>query len=383
MILLGLRGGGASNPLNTRVWGAHNFEVKKFSSLAHQLAAKVLAFTMSELLISLTIIGVIAAIILPNLLDTVNEKGWLTQKKVLYNRLNQAISLMPSMNGYGRYVAEVKNGDVVTTAGVDNAAEVFITKGLKPNFQMKQVCAAEYGASDTDIRKTLKQCGISEKYSTQFGDTKNFPVNYSNLTPPFNFNNNDSLKAKTNVAGFITADDCSVAILYNPQAADEYSVTDYYSYPMVTSDVLSAVFIYDLNGLSRPNKIGKDMGVFAVIFSSHPELYNVDPKLDDLQGTDSLSGARRLCAYRDKSKSFHIPTLNEMYAIVATRTLISLPSNFYTVRRSMPTQTQYLNQEGNVWSYTPLVGGGLLWCKGAATSSEFYALCNRNLFKSK
>ena len=59
------------------------------------------AFTMAEILLSLTIIGVVAAITLPSLTGNINERTWNTQRKALYARFSQAMALMPSLNGYG------------------------------------------------------------------------------------------------------------------------------------------------------------------------------------------------------------------------------------------------------------------------------------------
>ena len=59
------------------------------------------AFTMAEILLSLTIIGVVAAITLPSLTGNINERTWNTQRKALYARFSQAIALMPALNAYG------------------------------------------------------------------------------------------------------------------------------------------------------------------------------------------------------------------------------------------------------------------------------------------
>ena len=56
---------------------------------------------MAEILLSLTIIGVVAAITLPSLTGNINERTWNTQRKALYARFSQALSLMPNLNGYG------------------------------------------------------------------------------------------------------------------------------------------------------------------------------------------------------------------------------------------------------------------------------------------
>ena len=55
------------------------------------------AFTMAEILLSLTIIGVVAAITLPSLTGNINERTWNTQRKALYARFSQAMPLMDAL----------------------------------------------------------------------------------------------------------------------------------------------------------------------------------------------------------------------------------------------------------------------------------------------
>ena len=86
---------------------------------------KKLAFTMAEILLSLTIIGVVAAITLPSLMGNINERTWNTQRKALHARMSQAIAMMPQLNGYGTYTTDA-DGSVTA----DTAAEAFLTEGL-------------------------------------------------------------------------------------------------------------------------------------------------------------------------------------------------------------------------------------------------------------
>ena len=52
------------------------------------------AFTLAEVLITLTIIGIIAAMVIPSLMADINEKAFDTQRKALYARFSQAIPAM-------------------------------------------------------------------------------------------------------------------------------------------------------------------------------------------------------------------------------------------------------------------------------------------------
>ncbi len=102
--------------------------------------SKNLGFTMAEFLLSLTIIGVVAAITLPSLMANINERTWNTQRKALYARLSQAIAMMPQLNGYGEY--EGTNTDGVVSATKDTAAEAFLTEGLSKVLKINNICDA-------------------------------------------------------------------------------------------------------------------------------------------------------------------------------------------------------------------------------------------------
>ena len=92
-----------------------------------------LAFTMAEILLSLTIIGVVAAITLPSLTGNINERTWNTQRKALYARFSQALALMPSLNGYGT-LTEDESGSIE-----DTAAETFVTAGLSKVLKINNI----------------------------------------------------------------------------------------------------------------------------------------------------------------------------------------------------------------------------------------------------
>ena len=97
------------------------------------------AFTMAEILLSLTIIGVVAAITLPSLTGNINERTWNTQRKALHSRLSQAIALMPQVRGYGTLNITTISG---YTSGMqafssNNATEAFLTNGLAKVFKLE------------------------------------------------------------------------------------------------------------------------------------------------------------------------------------------------------------------------------------------------------
>ena len=133
----------------------------------------VCAFTMAEILLSLTIIGVVAAITLPSLTGNINERTWNTQRKALYARMSQAIALMPALNGYGTLTEETSSG---ANDGVDTAAETFVTEGLSKVLKINNICDSE----------NLEDCGIPVKLTPMIGSIISpFPKTLKELNTGF------------------------------------------------------------------------------------------------------------------------------------------------------------------------------------------------------
>ena len=128
------------------------------------------AFTMAEILLSLTIIGVVAAITLPSLTGNINERTWNTQRKALYARFSQAIALMPALNGYGTLKEETDSAG--STSIEDTAAETFITDGLSKVLKINNICDYQH----------LEDCGIASQITNLAGSIISpFPAKMSDF----------------------------------------------------------------------------------------------------------------------------------------------------------------------------------------------------------
>ena len=321
---------------------------------------------MAELLIGMTIIGILAAIILPSLNANLNERLWSTQRKALYTRLSQAFTQMPAISGYGDYNA---------TNGVDNVAEAFITKGLATNLKMNHICAVQYGASDEEVKAALKQCGISDRYQKQSGGNANFPLKYGTAIRRSIWIN----PINTNVAAFTTVNGESVAVYYNPSCPNKDIYIAPNSQGTISKDFICAAFVYDLNGLTGPNRMGKDMGVIGAIGPTDPELIYIDP-VERATATETFDKVGALC--RNIDKSAHVPTVTEAYAMLRLGQLYGYPIDrccgwTRTLQEEDKQYAYYVSQgfgqevdQSNVWGTT-------------TRSSKMYTLCNRSLFRQK
>ena len=257
------------------------------------------AFTMAEILVSLTIIGVIAAITLPALQANINEKTWAAQRKALYSRMSQAILLMPTLNSYGIGADDAETNE---KAGMD-----FVTNGLSKVLKIKNICDAD----------NLKKCGIPTKYKAYKSSTKlNFPTNMRGLNDFVSTNNNPQKNINTKVTAFETANGESVAVFYNPYCVN--SDIEYYTANfnpstggLIPWPYFCINFVYDLNGLKGPNQVGKDIWYMSTLYSDRMETIMLEPNRISPRPENASSmtylQAKEYCASIDA----RIPTVEE------------------------------------------------------------------------
>ena len=271
------------------------------------------AFTMAEILLSLTIIGVVAAITLPSLTGNINERVWNTQRKALYSRLSQAVSLMPNLNGFGVYNIDRESGAL--TPSHDNAAETFLSTGLAKVLKINNICDNFH----------IGDCGFPLEYINYAGSKKGWTSEpkLSDLNKgfieKFEYGQNPQAWIDTKAAAFETANGESVLLFYNPYCMPYMNESDsYYVQPKMCAN-----FVYDLNGANGPNTMGKDMGFITVLYSTDSKVIAPVPVLKNIiNATDkSQMNAGRLCL-RDYPES-RMPNIDELASIYYNQNLIS------------------------------------------------------------
>ncbi len=282
------------------------------------LSPKALGFTMAEILLSLTIIGVVAAITLPSLMANINERTWNTQRKALYARMSQAIAMMPQVGGYGKYSGT--NTDGVVTVTEDTAAETFLTEGLSKVLKINNICDADH----------LADCGIPSSYTNIAGTSRNWPTKLSELNSVFNTKFvetnpdgdiitwiNPQKDIDTKAAAFETQNGESIALYYNPQCISDK--TELINTPMYMQPKMCANFIYDLNGNKGPNTVGKDVGFITSLYSVDPVVISPIPTKGD-SGYSTYESAAATC--RTDANDNRLPNLNEIHAMFYNMNLI-------------------------------------------------------------
>ena len=182
-----------------------------------QATAKA-AFTLAEVLITLAIIGVVAAITIPSLVKNYNEKAWATAQDVFTKRLEVATRQMNTeekLAGYSStmdFVNELKKKiKIINVCDSNNLSKCFENKILTADGQ--EVDAANLKTS----AKLAKEDWGTETVGVQFANGINALIAYNPQTDQQPFNNQFS------------ATEASMAILY------------------------------DVSGHKNPNTLGKDV----------------------------------------------------------------------------------------------------------------------------
>lgn len=249
---------------------------------------KTKAFTLSEILIVLTVIGTISAILIPAIHDRVSGKAMLTQRKAIVTILTEAFSRMNNINGIGKESKE-------------NASLTFISDSLQKSLKIRTACDSN----------SLKNCNLPSNFYPN-ETTKN------KIALPSNMGNFFSLGSgiDSKVAGFVTVTGVSVALYYNPDCSKKPKFWDEDTELPVENKVCVNM-IYDVNGDKAPNRMGLDMGYATVLYSDTPEV--ASPEIS--ASSNSSGSPEDLCRNIEKS---HQPNIEELASMFVNKSIIGL-----------------------------------------------------------
>ncbi len=299
------------------------------------------AFTLAEVLITLSIIGVVAALTIPSMIENHNNKAWKTAKDLWDKKLVEATRQM--------------NIDGVMT-GVASSTEDYM------NYFKKYV----------KVIKTCENDKLENCYATKFVQTgdKETEVEVSTLT------NASALGQKdwnTNTMGFVIADGTTVVMAYNPNC----SSVDPFSSEGQSGQVGCMSMMIDVNGKKGPNRVGDDIELKNATISTcdmkfgeqciaASDIYpttaintcdgSADREWDDRNMSTSYcsnnhwAGAKKACA----TNGMRLPTMQELADVATYIYKQDTPIGAYENRRNITPDADratQLNWTTNGWHY--------------------------------
>lgn len=262
---------------------------------------KKFAFTLSEVMITLAIIGVVAAITLPPLIKDIKDREFATARKFVLKNLGEA----------GRLMAV--NGTIRDASNAQDFVENYLSKQLK----IIKTCSND----------KLKECGIMTDENGIFDATEartTMPTDISQLSD--NIANSSYAPTMTNIDktsyGFVMANGYSINLFYNPNCLQNNTDSQHYAQNMVCMNA-----IYDINGLAKPNQVGKDIGFVTVIY---PDIQSI-AVAPDVARSDRYSGnlnSNYSNGCSGYSKEYNaVPNRDELLAIYYNNKLINVATD--------------------------------------------------------
>ena len=211
---LGLRGVDCNDKIN------YNSSMKNYNKRKR-------AFTLAEVLITLGIIGVVAALTIPTLISNYNKRQTVTKLKQTYSILSQALTM-----------AQVKEGDPSTW----EVAGIYGTPTDDPNFNVEDV-----------ITKFATKYLIPYiKVTKDYGYTLLSRINYEGFYTPAS----GVLSDNSGVIGYIILLSNNVLIRNGLESVCADRNDDG---TCRSREYRNISFLVDINGFSKPNTIGKDI----------------------------------------------------------------------------------------------------------------------------
>ena len=203
--------------------------------------------TLAEVLITLGVIGVVAAVTMPTLVTNIQEKVRKEQVRTVKYKFTKATDKMNSLGKIGHY---------------DSTMD-FVNE-LKKHLTIAKICQ----------NNELDKCWPSESinaYSGSGSTLTEFPV--KDLKKGVNLKALALGTKTTETVGIVTGDGVPMLLVYSPVCSgfDEaktytWSVDDGKPVTNATTNCISAIF--DINGAKGPNRVGQDIRTLNSLFGS-------------------------------------------------------------------------------------------------------------------
>ncbi len=181
------------------------------------------AFTLAEVLVTLGIIGVVAALTIPTLVNNYQSRAWDTASSVFERKLEEALKIMNTQSALAGY----------------STTKDFV-KELSKHLNIVKICE----------NSKIHEC-FAETVKFGNGDTEPEDIDISKIKTSKNFGKND-WAINTDVLGFQLNNGTNGLIAYNTNCKQ-----DPFSNQITGTDCIAV--LYDTSGFSKPNTSGKDL----------------------------------------------------------------------------------------------------------------------------
>ena len=200
---------------------AHSKELNVLTSYRLNDFKKKAAFTLAEVLITLAIIGVVAAMTIPTLIANYQERAWNTSAQVFERKLTEALKTMNTQQ---------------SLAGYSNTLD-FVNE-LSKHFKTTKIC------NNNDLLSCFE-----DKVMWGVGEEGPKEVDMTDIVSATNFGQENW---GTELIGLQFANGTTGLVAYNPDCRQN-------PYSNEITGISCIAMLYDTDGFKNPNTSGKDL----------------------------------------------------------------------------------------------------------------------------
>ena len=215
-----------------KVWCTHLRTEKNF------VDSRKVAFTLAEVLITLGIVGVVAALTLPALLTNIQSRVRAEQSRSVQYKFSLATEKMARLNLIGPY----------------DSTDAFVDE-LQKHLKISKRCNAS----------NLRGCWPYD--TVDLGNGKTWDISKTKTGKQFGMDTDDDNDYTSDNVGIVTADGTPMILSYNKKckAIDSleklsWSTTD--NKPLTNPSASCVAAVYEINGTGKPNKLSNDVVLF-------------------------------------------------------------------------------------------------------------------------
>ena len=199
---------------------------------------KKVAFTLAEVLITLGIIGVVAALTLPALLTNIQSRIRAEQSRSVQYKFSLATEKMARLNLIGPY----------------DSTDAFVDE-LQKHLKISKRCNAS----------NLRGCWPYD--TVDLGNGKTWDISKTKTGKQLGMNTDDNNDYTSDNVGIVTADGTPMILSYNKKckaidSLEKLSWTTTDNKPLSNSSASCVAAVYEINGTGKPNKLSNDVVLF-------------------------------------------------------------------------------------------------------------------------
>ena len=211
---------------------------KQLQKPNHETDRRKVAFTLAEVLITLGIIGVVAALTLPALLTNIQSKVRAERSRSVQYKFSLATEKMARLNLIGPY----------------DSTDAFVDE-LQKHLKISKRCNAS----------NLRGCWPYD--TVDLGNGKTWDISKTKTGKQLGMNNDDDNDYTSDNVGIVTADGTPMILSYNKKckaidSLEKLSWTTTDNKPLSNSSASCVAAVYEINGTGKPNKLSNDVVLF-------------------------------------------------------------------------------------------------------------------------